>query len=177
MKRQNEDGSPFRFADLRVGGGMSEFWWGVLSLPIIAVAVAAAASAVFGGWLLIEKWSIGRWHKISAAETPHMCGTPKFPMWAAPNLGRLGAYTSLMAAGARGFDISIGAGKAIIFVSATAKDAQRARLISRAIERAMIDIAITWCARPSGHEGDHWPTQLNVDRLRQKINERRENND
>ena len=48
---------------------MSEFWWGVLALPIVLVSVAAAAAAVFGAWLLIEKWRKHRYASLSQTAT------------------------------------------------------------------------------------------------------------
>lgn len=36
---------------------MSDFWWGVLALPLILVAIATAVAIVLGAWLLMERWS------------------------------------------------------------------------------------------------------------------------
>ena len=44
---------------------MNAFWWGVLALPLAVLALAAVVAAVFGSWLLLEKWSAYRWRKLA----------------------------------------------------------------------------------------------------------------
>lgn len=36
---------------------MSDFWWGVLALPLILVVIGLAACIVMGGWICAEKWA------------------------------------------------------------------------------------------------------------------------
>lgn len=39
---------------------MSDFWWGVLALPLIVLGVAVLVGTVLGTWLLAEHWAKGR---------------------------------------------------------------------------------------------------------------------
>jgi hypothetical protein len=50
---------------------VSDFWWGVLALPLIAVAVSAAACIVFGTWLVVEHWAEGRTRELNYDPDDH----------------------------------------------------------------------------------------------------------
>lgn len=49
----------------------NQFLMGVLALPVLAVIIAAAVAAVFGAWVVLEKWRSGRYGKLARpAEWP-----------------------------------------------------------------------------------------------------------
>lgn len=122
---------------------MSEFWWGVLALPIIAVAVAAAVGAVIGAWILIDKWSVDRWSKLPPVELPVKFSRPwGGGGWTPGYAGKRGAYTSLLLTTMKGFTIRITSGIAIQVIYGGGKlDIQRSKLLLRALEKAMVDVS------------------------------------
>lgn len=122
---------------------MSEFWWGVLALPIIAVAVAAAVGAVIGAWLIIDKWSEARWRKLPPIDLPDKHFYPWGGSgWLPGHSGLRGGYLSLLLTGMKGFTIRVTGSVGIIFVWGSDKsNQQRAKLLRRALDKAMVDVS------------------------------------
>lgn len=121
---------------------MSDFWWGVLALPIVVVALAVAASAAFGAWLLFEKWSAGRWASLQDIRVPEKVGRDGgFQTWTAAHSGNRGGYLSMLLAGGRGFRFRLTPSTAVLFVSAGKTDIPRAKIIRRALDRALEEAA------------------------------------
>lgn len=122
---------------------MSEFWWGVLSLPIIIVAVAAAVAAVLGTWHLIDAWSEARWRKLPPVAMPEKYGTPKgFNGWTNGDSGRRGAFISLLLTGMKGFGFRVTSNIGVLVIyGATKSDQQRAKILHRALEKAMVEVS------------------------------------
>lgn len=121
---------------------MSEFWWGVLSLPIVVAALAVTASAVMGAWLLYEKWATQRWTRLQEVQVPEKIGTEgRFQTWTAARTGNRGGYLSLLLAGGRGYCFRLTPGTAVLFLSAGKTDTKRARIIRAALERTLSESA------------------------------------
>lgn len=121
---------------------MSEFWWGVLALPIIVTALAAAASAVMGAWTLYEKWAIQRWTRLQEVQVPEKIGAEgRFQTWTAARTGNRGGYLSLLLAGGKGFCFRLTPGTAVLFLSAGKADTKKARIIREALERMLSESA------------------------------------
>ncbi|SEE83048.1 hypothetical protein SAMN04489740_2705 [Arthrobacter alpinus] len=121
---------------------MTEFWWGVLSLPIIVLAAAAAVGATIGAWHLIDQWSQARWRKLPPVEMPVQYGDPKgWNGWTLGKSGTRGAFLSLLLTGMKGFTVRITSGLAIMVVYGTDKrDQQRSAILYRALDKAMADV-------------------------------------
>ncbi|ACL42289.1 hypothetical protein Achl_4338 (plasmid) [Pseudarthrobacter chlorophenolicus A6] len=121
---------------------MSDFWWGVLALPIVVVMLAVAASAFFGAWLLYEKWSAGRWARLQEIRVPEKVGrNGGFQTWTAAHSGNRGGYLSMLLAGGRGFRFRLTPRIAVLFVSAGKTDIERAKIIRRALDSALEEAA------------------------------------
>lgn len=117
---------------------MSDFWWGVLALPIVVVALAVTASAVLGAWLLYEKWSARRWAGLQEIRIPEKIGRDGgFQTWTAAHSGNRGGYLSMLLAGGRGFRFRLTPRTAVLFVSAGKTDIKRAKVIRRALDSAL----------------------------------------
>lgn len=117
---------------------MSEFWWGVLALPLIALAVAASAGAVFGAWLLVEKWFEMRWLKLKPVELPEAIGRGEMQLWSAGDLGVRGSFSSVMLSGGKVRGIRIGTGA--IFFAWGKHDTKKARTIQTALRNALYEV-------------------------------------
>lgn len=118
---------------------MTEFWWGVLALPIIALAVAAAAAAVFGGWLLVEKWFEGRWKKLNAVSLPEAIGDSEMRLWTSGDLGIRGAFASVILSGGQVRGLRLGS--AALFFAWGKNDDKDSRMIQRALRDALFEVA------------------------------------
>lgn len=117
---------------------MSEFWWGVMALPIILASTAGAAAAVFGAWLTIERWARGRWGKLQPVSFPHHVGG-KLDLWTAGDLGKRGQFAASILAGGtvRGFGIGTWA----ILAAGGKPDPTASRMIEKALRAALLDVA------------------------------------
>lgn len=117
---------------------MSEFWWGVLALPLIALALSAAVAAVFGSWLLLEKWSASRWRKLEPVKMPEALGG-ELKLWTMGDLGLRGAFASVVLAGAQVRMLRVGS--AAIFITWGKSGKAESRKIQAALRTALYDIA------------------------------------
>lgn len=117
---------------------MSDFWWGVLALPLIALVVAAAAAALFGSWLLLEKWTASRYRKLEPVELPEAFNQER-DFWTAGDLGKRGAVASIVLAGGNVHMLRIGSGA--IFFAGGKPDKANSRMIQRALQKALLDVA------------------------------------
>lgn len=118
---------------------MTEFCWGVLALPLIALAVAAAAAAVFGGWLLVEKCFEGRWKKLNPVSLPEAIGDSEMRLWSAGDLGIRGAFASVILAGGKVRGLRLGS--AALFFAWGKNDDKDARMIQKALRDALFEVA------------------------------------
>jgi hypothetical protein len=117
---------------------MSEFWWGVLALPIIVAALAVAAIAVFGAWCLLELWGKRRFNRLRAVKVSENAGA-KFSLWTQPQTGLRGALTSMLLTGTKGFMMQLSTSTALIILHGIPDDPSRARILNKALERAIIE--------------------------------------
>ena len=117
---------------------MSEFWWGVLALPLIALALSAAIASVFGSWLLLEKWSASRWRKLEPIRMPEALGG-EMKLWSAGDVGLRGSFASVILAGGQVRTLRIGS--AALFIAWGKPDKANSRKIQRALSRALIEVA------------------------------------
>lgn len=117
---------------------MSEFWWGVLALPLIALAIAAGVAAIFGSWLLLEKWSASRWRKLEPINMPRAIGK-EMGLWTAGEIGLRGAFASVILAG--GEVRSLRLGSAALFLAWGKPDKANSRKIQRALSKALLEVA------------------------------------
>jgi hypothetical protein len=69
---------------------VSDFWWGVLALPLILVGLGLAVTVVLGGWLLAERWFERRTGQMNYEpdDTAHLRVRPATWVMAAPKLRR-----------------------------------------------------------------------------------------
>ena len=74
---------------------MDNFWFGLLALPVLAIAVAAAAAALFGSWLLYEKWAKGRGLKLQEVQMPTTVSA-KFDVTTLPDFNGRDVFASLV---------------------------------------------------------------------------------
>lgn len=119
---------------------MSEFWWGVLALPIIVAAVAGAACLGFGAWLLIEKWFVGRYRKLEPIRFSEAFGDDhKF--WTVASLGLRGGIASLILAGAHARLVKFGSAAVVIIWGKP--DGRATRRINTALTNAMTEVSKT----------------------------------
>jgi len=117
---------------------MSEFWWGVLALPIIALAIAAGVAAIFGSWLLLEKWTASRWKKLEPVRLPEAIGG-ELKMWTMGDLGLRGSFASVVLAGGQVRTLRIGS--AAIFFAWGKPDEAATRKIQTALRNALYEVA------------------------------------
>lgn len=120
---------------------MSEFWWGVLALPLIALVAAVGVAAVFGGWLLLEKWYEHRFNKMKPISLPRSIGGRKLEMWTLGDLGQRGriAANVLTRPHAFMFQVFVGGG-ALIYVGGTPSLAA-VNTVDRSLSRAVQEVA------------------------------------
>jgi len=117
---------------------MTEFWWGVLALPIIAAAVAVAAGAVFGAWLLVEKWFEGRWKRLKPVSLPEAIGDSEMRLWTSGDLGMRGAFASVILAGGKVRGLRLGS--AALFFAWGKNDGKDSRMIQKALRNALFEV-------------------------------------
>lgn len=117
---------------------MSEFWWGVLALPLIALAVAAAVAAVFGSWLLLEQWSAARFRKLEPIKMPEALGG-EMELWTMGDLGLRGAFASVILSGAQVRTLRLGS--AALFLAWGKPDKAATKKIQKALQRTLHEIA------------------------------------
>lgn len=117
---------------------MNAFWWGVLALPLAALTLTAVVAAVFGSWLLLEKWSAHRWRKLEPVKLPEVLGG-ELELWTAGDLGPRGSSASTILAGARVRMLRLGAGA--IFFAWGKPDVATARKIQTALRNALLEVA------------------------------------
>lgn len=69
---------------------MSDFWWGVVALPLIALTAAITVYAVLGAWLVAEHWFERRTGQMNyeADDNAHLRVRPAAWVMAAPKLRR-----------------------------------------------------------------------------------------
>lgn len=116
---------------------MTDFWWGVLALPLIALTLAAAIAAVFGSWLLLEKWARGRYRKLEPIKWPEDIGA-EMNLWTMGDLGQRGTAASTILAGAHVRMLRLGSG-AVFFAWGKPKVAT-GRKIQTALRNALLDV-------------------------------------
>jgi hypothetical protein len=117
---------------------VTEFWWGVLALPLIALALSAAAAAVFGTWLLLEKWSAGRYRKLEPVQMPEAVGG-ELKLWTMGDLGLRGAFASVVLSGGQVRMLRLGS--AALILAWGKPDSQDTKKIQRALQRALQEVA------------------------------------
>ena len=117
---------------------MSEFWWGVLALPIIALAIAAAVAALFGSWLLLEKWEAGRWRKLEPVKMPEEIGS-EMKLWTQGDIGLRGSFASVVLAGGQVRTLRIGS--AALFLAWGKPEPAASRKINNALKNALLEVA------------------------------------
>lgn len=117
---------------------MSEFWWGVLALPLIALTLAAAVAALFGSWLLLEKWAESRWRKLQPVNLPEALGG-ELNLWTAGDLGLRGSFASVILAGGNVRMLRLG--PAAMFFAWGKPDKANSRMIQTALRNALHDVA------------------------------------
>jgi len=117
---------------------MNEFWWGVLALPLIALALSAAVASVFGAWLLLEKWSASRWRKLEAVKMPEALGG-EMKMWTMGDLGLRGSFASVILSGGQVRTLRVGS--AAIFIAWGKPDKADSRKINTALRNALYEVA------------------------------------
>ena len=117
---------------------MTEFWWGILALPLIALALAAAIAALFGSWLLLEKWSAGRFRKLEPVRMPEALGG-EMQIWTQGDLGLRGGFASVILAGGEVRTLRLGS--AALFLAWGKPDKAESRKIQRALLKALLEIA------------------------------------
>lgn len=116
---------------------MSDFWWGVLALPLIALTLAAAIAALFGSWLLLEKWATFRYRKLEPITWPEELGG-ETALWTAGDLGHRGTTAATILAGAHVRRLRLGSGVAIF---AWGKPEVRiGRKIHKALQKALVEV-------------------------------------
>jgi hypothetical protein len=120
---------------------MSEFWWGVLALPLIAAALGVAAIALFGGWLLLEKWYESRFRKLESISLPEELSGRLSSIWTLGNSGARGAVASNVLTRPHAFMFQpIMGGCALVFVAGK-PDIKLVHTVNRAIDKALLDVA------------------------------------
>lgn len=117
---------------------MSDFWWGVLALPLGALTLSAAVAALFGSWLLLEKWATSRWRKLEPVKLPEAFAKD-LDFWTVGDLGKRGAFASIVLAGGTVRMLRIGSGA--IFLVGGKPDEANSRMIQRALQKALLDVA------------------------------------
>jgi len=117
---------------------VSEFWWGVLALPVIALALAAVSAAVFGGWLLIEKWSAGRYRKLEPVRMPEAIGG-ELKLWTMGEMGLRGTFASVVLSGGQVRTLRLGS--AALFIAWGKPDRRDAKKMQRALQNALQEVA------------------------------------
>jgi hypothetical protein len=118
---------------------VSEFWWGVLALPVIALAVGAAAAALLGGWLLAEKWYERRFQKLDAVRLPEEIGA-KFSIWTLGNSGARGAIAANILTRPHAFMFQPIMGGCALILVAGKPDVKLVHLVNRSIDKALLDV-------------------------------------
>ena len=117
---------------------MSAFWWGVLALPLAALTLAAVVAAVFGSWLLLEKWSAYRWRKLEPIKLPEAL-SGELELWTSGDLGSRGSSAATILAGARVRMLRLGSGA--VFFAWGRPDFANARKIQTALRNALLEVA------------------------------------
>lgn len=120
---------------------MSEFWWGVLSLPIVLASIGVAAGALLGGWRALEWWYENR---IVGLRQPARFGERPGPIgfMTVSHLGDRRQIVSALAVVPRCIVVNIFPGRAVVFVGKGHKvNLAEQKRVWQAIEKAMHDIA------------------------------------
>lgn len=117
---------------------MNDFWWGVLALPLIALTLSAAVAALFGSWLLLEKWATSRFRKLEPVKLPEVFNQDK-DFWTVGDLGKRGAFASVVLAGGTVHMLRIGSGA--IFLVGGKPEIANSRKIQRALQVALLEVA------------------------------------
>lgn len=120
---------------------MTEFWWGILALPLIALSVAAAAAALFGAWLLYEKWVGGRLEQLAPIDIASAIGSSKFPLRTATRLGARGRLATMMLLANKAGYFRVSPNLAIAFVTVQGiREPKEIRAVQTAIEKTIDDL-------------------------------------
>ena len=117
---------------------MNEFWQGVLALPLIALIASAAVAALFGSWLLLEKWTAFRYRKLDPIKWPEVLNG-EMELWTAGDLGHRGTTAATILAGAHVRRLRLGSG-VVIFAWGKPEFAV-GRKTHKALQKALFDVA------------------------------------
>ena len=116
---------------------MNDYWAGLLTIPAILLLLALAGIAVFGAWLLLEKWSASRWRKLEPIHMPEALGG-ELKLWTQGQLGLRGSYASVILAGAHVRSLRIGS--AAVMIAWGKPDKKTARTIGNALSRSLVEV-------------------------------------
>ena len=117
---------------------MNEYLAGLLTVPAILLLLALAGAAVFGTWLLLEKWAASRWRKLEPIQMPEALGG-ELNLWTLGHLGLRGAYASVILAGAHVRSLRVGS--AAVMIAWGKPDKKTARTIGNALSRSLVEVA------------------------------------
>lgn len=120
---------------------MTEFWWGVLALPLIALSVAAAAAALFSAWLLYERWVGGRLEKLAPIDIGSHVGSENFPIRTATRLGGRGRLAAMLLLANKAGYFRVSPNLAITFVTVQGiRSPKEIRAVQTAMEKTIDDL-------------------------------------
>lgn len=74
---------------------MSDYWIGFLTIPAVLLLVALVAAALFGAWLLFEKWARHRLSNLPPVKVTRNLGG-RMPLRTATELGGRGIFAALL---------------------------------------------------------------------------------
>lgn len=77
---------------------MSDYWTGFITIPAVLLLMALVATALFGAWLLFEKWATHRLQKLPPVKVTRKSHRPgaKFQLRSATDLGGRGIFAALL---------------------------------------------------------------------------------
>lgn len=119
---------------------MSEFFWGMLALPLLAVVAALAAGGIMWGWEQIDTWRERRFDKLTEVRLARPAvKLGDHQMWTKPDLGRRGLIAANIMTRPKAYLFTPLAGIGFIFVGGM-PDVKRVLFFNRVLNDTVLEV-------------------------------------
>ena len=122
---------------------MNDYWAGFLTIPAVLLLVALVGAALFGSWLLLEKWATHRLTKLPPVKVTQKSSRPgaKFQLRTATNLGGRGIFAALLLTVDKAWFFQIGPNTGIGIVHGKGNEQYDLKFMHEAITKAVDEAA------------------------------------
>jgi hypothetical protein len=120
------------------------YWAGLLTIPLILLALAIAVAAIFGAWIVIEKWAERRLQKLPEVRITRLSGGPgdKFRTRTITDLGGRGRFAALLLTIDKAWFFKIGPNTGLALIHGKGNQSYDTRFMTNALQAAVHAAAV-----------------------------------